>query len=235
MLQRPLPGHGALNPYGVLVHTTGDGLARKCLDDAGARDHLEIAAEVYGNMKEGPHYCIAPSGAVVQFRQPTEIAYHAAVSEPDRAAYLSGAWELNGRTPKAIVDWWKLQWPGFKSPQHLYPAKSPNQSYIGVELIPCGVYQRNTWTPIMGTPATPKSRFTAEQYTTLAALCSVLGREHSWPVGWWNTPRLAGHEDVDPKDRPGWDVGVYHGWFSRSLLRGMVSVLSGEVNQWGQK
>jgi N-acetyl-anhydromuramyl-L-alanine amidase AmpD len=226
MVNHPLPSHGEMVPYGLMVHTTGDGLAQKCIDN----DPIQVAIDVYSKMKEGAHYCIAPDGRVVKFRNPNSVTWHAGVSVSDRAAYLSGEWETNGRTPKAIVDWWKVKWTGKRSPQHLYPTKSPNACYVGIELIPCGVYQSgSSWTPLLGTPATPKGRYTAAQYTMLARLAVLLAERFDWPTGWETTSRLVGHSDVDPKDRPGWDPGEYNGWFSFSLLRGMISGLQSEV------
>ena len=204
----------SLSAYGMLVHTTGDGLAQKCLQSG---DPVTSTVETYSNMKEGPHYAITPDGTLIKFREPTTVAWHAGVTAADRQTYLTGAWET--KVDARIVDWWKLRWPGRKSPQHLYPGKSPNEAYVGVELVPCGVYQNASWTPVMGTPATPKGRYTAAQYTRLALLYTSLFPNRP------DQSRLLGHEDVNPISRPGYDPGAYHGWFSWSLLNGMVDAM----------
>lgn len=220
MMTHLLPSHGSMNPWGLLVHSTGNGLAQKALQSGNI---AQTAIDVYSNMKEGPAYCIAPDGTLIKFREPNTVSWHAGVSSGDRQDYLTGRWETT--VDKKIVDWWKLRWPGRKSPQHLYPTKSPNECFVGVELIPCGVYQKSTWVPLMGTPATPQSRYTAEQYTRLALLYTSLSISFGWPPG---ITRLLGHEDIDPKDRPGYDPGSYHGWFSWSLIRGMVAALQAD-------
>lgn len=222
MIRAILPSHGPLAPFGLLLHSTGNGLADKCLAEQDHKLHIQTAVEVYSKLNVGPHYVIAPGGQIAELRKPNTIAYHAGVSAADRAAYLDGSWETNGRTPGKVVNWWKLNHPGVKSPQHLYPTKSPNESYVGVELVPCGTYTGNTWAPTLGTPATSKGRYTAEQYITAVWLGLQLAGKFAWPASWWEGSRLVGHEDIDPKDRPGWDPGAYNGWFSWSLFRGLM-------------
>ena len=216
MISHPLPTHGVLNPYGLLIHSVGDGLAVKCLKSG---DPVASTIETYAAMKEGPHYAIVPDGTIIRFANHLEVRYHAATSPADRASFLDGSWETSAKVPKGVVDWWKLRWPGVKSPQHLYPGKTPNQAYIGIELIPCGVYQGNSWEPVMGTPATPRGRFTGQQYGALAVLALMLHAQLGIDI--FEPRRMLGHEDVNPITRPGWDPGSYHGWFSWSLFRGI--------------
>jgi hypothetical protein len=218
MITHPLPSRGELRPFGLLLHTTGDGLAKKCL----AEDAVKATCETYAGMKEGPHYAVVPDGRLIKFRSPDTVSWHAGVSAHDRASYLNGSWESDGKIPSAVIKWWKLRWLGKKSPQHLYPERSPNASYVGIEMIPCGVYNKNTWDAVLGTPATPTGRYTAEQYMQVALLATALAKAYNWPDGWAEGPRLLGHEDVNPYTRPGWDPGAYHGWFSWSLMRGLI-------------
>lgn len=222
MINHPLPTHGTLVPYGLLVHTTGDGLAAKCLASG---DPVKTTIDTYAAMNEGPHYAIVPDGTTICFADPTAVRWHAAVSAADRASFLSGDWTQ--RVPAGVASWWALRWPGVKSPQHLYPAKSPNFSYVGVELIPCGVYQGNQWEPVMGTPATSRGRYSAEQYMAVALLAQKLHKEHA--VNVLDPKCMLAHEDVNPVTRPGWDVGAYHGWWSWSLFRGMLKTLIGGI------
>lgn len=225
--KHPLSGHGELVPWGILVHSTGDGIPKIVVDSG--KDAVQVTCDVYQGMADrdgvGPHYAIVPDGRIIEFRAPNETAYHAATSASEREAFLNGSWATSNKLDQALVQWWKLRWPKYKSPQHLYPSKSPNGSYIGVELVPCGTYSANSWQPVLAMPATPKGRYTARQYQALALLGSHLAGAYSWPDSWWETPRLAGHCDVNLFSRPGWDPGAYRGWFSWLLLRGMIEVL----------
>lgn len=235
--KKPLPAHGELNPYGILVHSTGSGIPTKAHKDK--LDIFNVTVDVYTSMAGadgvGPHFAIVPDGRLIQFRDTNEKAWHAGITAEQRRNYLSGAWEsdynrysiTNG---KDLVSWWKLRWPGYTSPQHLYPGKGPNDSYIGVELVPCGVYENKKWQPLFGFGATPQGRFTPVQYMTLALLCEFNARRYSWPEDWEQTGRLVGHEDVSPYTRPGWDPGAYQGWFDWGLLRGMIQGIQMFVN-----
>src|SRR5688572_11459843 len=97
--QHPLPAHGPRTPWGVMFHTTGDGIPNKAHHTGLAP--LATANVVYGEMREGPHYCIAPDGAVVQYRPDTSIAWHCGVSAEDRRDFLSGHWET--RVARGVV------------------------------------------------------------------------------------------------------------------------------------
>jgi N-acetyl-anhydromuramyl-L-alanine amidase AmpD len=226
-----MPGHGTIKPYGLLVHSTGDGIPAKAIKEK--RSVAEVTEAVYRSMGLadglGPHYAICPDGTLLQFREENIKAWHAGVSAAERNAFLTGTWDESNRLDRRVVEWWKLRWPAHKSPSHLYPSKSPNDDYIGVELVPCGVYQKNDWIPALGAPVNPKGRYTAQQYMRLAELAVGLGSRWTWATAenpsWWRTSRLVGHCDVNPLTRQGWDPGAFHGWFSWSLLQGMLDVL----------
>lgn len=228
MIEHSLLHHGDLTPFGIMVHSTGDGIPARILKENIAPE--QAAIDVYSSMAAadgtGPHYCIVPNGQIIKFREPNTHAWHAAVSSTQRADFLSAQWESDpNRISAALVAWWKLRWQGVRSPQHLYPAVSPNQSYIGVELVPCGSYSGNSWQPLLGTPATPKGRYTAQQYTSAALLALALGTKYAFPAGWFEGQRMVGHEDVNPYTRPGWDPGSFNGWFSWSIFRGICRSL----------
>lgn len=223
----PLAGHGELIPFGVCIHSTGSGIPEKATkQNIGI---LDATISTYKGMAAadgvGPHYAIVPDGTLIQFRAENEVAYHAATSLAERNSYLSGHWDTDNRLAANVVSWWKLRWPNFKSPQHLYPTKSPNFSYIGIELVPCGSHMQNSWTPAFGIPATPVGRYTAQQYQRLAILVTDIGKAWHFPDGWHRSNRLVGHEDVNPITRPGWDPGAMLGHFSWSLLLGMLDIL----------
>lgn len=228
MILHPLPSHGVLRPYGLLVHTTGDGIPAKIISSGD--NSVDVTKAVYGNMSEGPHYAIVPDGTLIKFRSPATLSYHAKTEASQRRSFLDGSWEKDlNRIPPDLVSWWKRRWqggtPSYKSPQHMYPGSTPNKAYVGVELIPCGHYQKVTWTASLGTPATPKGRYTAAQYTRLGLLALSLQHAFNFPDGWESTGRLCGHEDVNPYTRPGWDPGAYRCWFSWQLFKGILTTL----------
>lgn len=212
-----LPSYGPMKPWGVCLHTTGDGVPREA--ESRSEPLMDSAVRIYTNMKEGPHFVIDPEGNVKQLRAIDTVAYHCGISTPDRRDYLSGAWE--SKVDAKIVAWWKARWPGRKSPQHLFPSRSPNLDFIGIEHIPCGTYQTipglttGSWRPIRNyKPAYPGSRFTAEQYIASTKLVRTFE-----PVV---QTHVVGHEDINPKGRPGWDPGDYHGWWSWPLYEALL-------------
>lgn len=225
ILQHPLPGHGFLKPWGIMVHTTGDGIPRDAYKEGVGL--LEKTIETYAKMEEGPHYVILPGGQVVQFRQHNQRAWHVGVSVEQRRDFLSGFWE--SKAPMGIPSWWKARWKGRKSPSHLYPSEQPNTDYIGIELVPCGTYLRGpsgSWQPIYGKPAHDRGRFTGAQYAALALLCNRLSDELHIPLeSAPDSGRLLGHEDVNPITRPGWDPGDAQGFFNWPLLLGLITGL----------
>lgn len=222
-----LPSAGVLKPFGVLVHSTGDGLAAKIATAKEPHSALSVARSTYESMGNvGPHYCIEPDGGHEQYAATNTVRYHCAVPAQNRRSYLDGHWTADSnRIPKAVVEWWQREHPGVASPSHLYPGEHPNNAYIGIELIPCGVYAKNSWQWRWGTPpGFDSQRFSVEQYCTLARLCIELAVEHSIDLG--KVGRLVGHEDVSPYSRPGYDPGAYHNWFSWPLLRTLIQELS---------
>ena len=205
-----------------MVHTTGSGIPDKAVREG--VDIVEMTHRVYSGMREGPHFVIVPDGRVFQYRQLNEKAWHAGVDGAERRDYLSGNWLA--KVAKGVASWWKARWVGIQSPQHLYPSTSPNEDYVGIELVPCVAYVKGnngSLKPVFGEPAGPGQRFTAQQYTSLAMLVNELSSKYGIPL---SGGRLVGHEDIDPMDRPGWDPGDMHGYFSWSLLRGIIAGLT---------
>ncbi len=226
--QHPLVSHGPRTVYGVLVHTTGNGVPDLALKHPD-KSHLTILTEVYSasaaNGGTGPHYAIDPLGAVVQFRDPGAVSWHAGVSADQRRNFLDGSWQSDyNRIDKDVVSWWRARWPGKLSPSHLYPSRSPNTDFVGIELMPCGAYAGSSWEWKWGTrPGFDKQRFSVEQYVALARLCKELAVTYSLDLG--KSGVLLGHEDVNPYTRPGWDVGDKIEAFSWRMLRGLLGSL----------
>lgn len=195
----------ARTPWGLLLHTTGGGVTAKAKKTG--RSPVSVAIDVYlssqngsgGYLWGGPAYVLDHDGTLYQLAPDNVVTHHA--GGPDRKHYESGAW-VKRCAAKAVAAW-KAKWPTFSSPAALYPATSPNTNYIGVEMIPCG--------DGYGTPASPGCRFTAAQLAAVVALGLELAARHGWPSDWAATPRLLGHEDVQPLRRHTitgcWDPG----------------------------
>lgn len=215
--------HGAKRTvYGICVHTTGDGIPAKVISTRGT--HLDVARGVYLSMGSvGPHHVVDPFGNVETYADDGVIRHHAGLEAADRRSYLDGHWENDrNRIDPAVVAWWKARWPGVKSPSHLYPSKSINADYVGIELIPAGAYIKDKgWTWMWGTPpGFDKQRFSVEQYWSLAKLCNGIAKDYGLDLS--KVGVLLGHEDVNPKTRPGYDPGDKIQAFSWSLLRGLL-------------
>lgn len=191
-------------PWGLLLHTTGGGVT--AMAKKRGETPLAVALRIYiaaqnggeGYYWGGPNYVMPHDGSLHQIAPDNKATQHA--GSWNRATYMSGEWEDD--YPVTTREW-KRRWPGFKHPYALFPSKSPNWDYTGVEMIPCG--------DGFGTPMRPGLRFTQAQHDAAIRLAHDCGKRHGWPAGWMKTSRLVGHEDVDPLSRSwptgGWDPG----------------------------
>jgi N-acetyl-anhydromuramyl-L-alanine amidase AmpD len=191
-----------IDVFGVAVHCTGSSLVSKAL--AHGADCLEYAVAYYQRPEAYfAHYVVGFDGTIAQIADDHERAPHIGMTAADRNAYLSGAWK--SRLPTAFTKAWAARWPGKASPSHLYPGKSPNNAYVGFELL---IWQEGC----PGTPPAAGLRYTTEQHDAAAALAADIASRWSLPDGWQRTGRLACHEDVSPLRRSakgsGWDPGV---------------------------
>jgi hypothetical protein len=185
---------------------------------------LSVALRVYigaqngdnGYLWGGPGYVMDHDGSLHQIAPDDARTEHA--GGPNRWQYFDGSWE---RAYPITTTHWKLRWgPRFKHPYQLFPARTPNVDYVGVEMIPCG--------DGFGIPMRPGLRFTRAQHDSAAALAREMGPRLSWPAGWQHGNRLVGHEDVDPLTRSrssgAWDPGYLRPdkWFDFDYVRGAV-------------
>jgi len=180
-----------------MFHTSGRGIVKRA-----ERESVPpiVMALAWYRRKSGVHYVIGYDGTIYQMLEDDRRGAHVGVSLLDRASYLSGRWLRSKKIQSRVVALWRKRWSGYKSPQHLYPTRSPNSCYIGVEMIPLPhLSDDNLW-------------FTEEQHVAAAALARDIARRHGWPENWMNTPRLVGHEDISPLTRwdrnGGWDPGA---------------------------
>lgn len=186
-----------MKPWGLLVHTSGRGIVERA--EKRRLPPMVLALEWY-RRKSGVHYVIDYDGTIFQMLEDDRRGAHVGISLLERASYLSGRWIISKKIARKSVLFWKNRWPEHESPQHLYPTASPNDCYVGVEMIPLPERRENgLW-------------FTDEQHEAVRSLALDLVVRHDWPLGWMETPRLVGHEDIDAFARwdgeGGWDPGA---------------------------
>lgn len=199
--------------FGVAVHTTGSGIVSDALK-LGA-DPLAYAVEYYLDPRNYfAHYVVGYDGKIIQISDEHERASHVGQDEESRLGYVSGAWEKTAGP--SFVALWKKRWPTYKTPAHLYPGTSPNNAYVGIELLP-------TQTGA-GAPMKPGLKYSLEQHRAVARLALDIATRWGFPAGWENTGRFATHEDLTPLERmtkkEGWDPGVNRAqpWIDWSYL-----------------
>jgi hypothetical protein len=199
-------------PWGLLVHTTGRGITTKAKKLG--RSEVDVALDYYRSSQNGsngypwggPGYVLGHWGDLHQIAPDDVMTMHC--GGPYRNAYLRGEWV--SMCSMDMVARWKAQWYGYRSPQHLFPSKTPNTDYVGVEMVPL--------IPGMGpAPMRKGLLFSREQHQMVICLARDLAKRHRWPAGWHRSPRLLGHEDVQPvrsnphggrsDDGGGWDPG----------------------------
>lgn len=186
-----------IKPWGMVVHTTGRGIvhrAQKRNDSA-----AELAIEYYRS-KAAVHYLVDWNGTIIQMMPDDFRGAHVGISKNERKKYLSGRWRRD--FSNEVRKHWHERWPSFSSPQHLYPTRSPNSCYLGVELVPLPrdqVQDDDFW-------------FTPDQHQAVVDLGAERALFHGWGEDWWKGPRLVGHEDIDAYGRwqesGGWDPGA---------------------------
>ena len=175
--------------FGVVVHTTGR--SPVLLSKQTRRPAIQEALDVYYRLKTGTHYVIEYDGTIHAVVPENRISSHAGWGTAGRRRWAS--W--------TAPTWWSSVWQRWNAriPADLLPkgAPSPNQVYIGVELL--------------GNETA--SGFTPAQYDALARLVVDIARRHGIAIPSAPSPRLLGHEDVDPIARSnrygGWDPGAH--------------------------
>lgn len=193
-------------PWGLLLHTTGSGIVEKAKKTK--KTPIEVALKWYRLSQDGasgypwggPTYVMDHDGTIYQIANESIVTNHCGA--PNRADYLAGTW-IN-KCSKAMVAQWHAHWgPKYKNPYQLFPSKSPNTDFVGVEMIPCGAG--------FGTPMRPDLKFTRAQHDAVITLGCDVAKRNLFPTAWANTSRLVGHEDIQPIDRHdkngGWDPG----------------------------
>lgn len=207
----------ALEWFGICVHTTGRGVPNKAkrlgfpIDQIG----IDTYSKVYQTC---PHYLIGSEGSIYGITDENLVAPHCGVKKWQRESMLDGTWI--DHVANIVLEMWNIKWAtrGFVSPQHLFPGKSGNKAYIGIELIPS--LDR----------AIDGSLFSSKQYRALSLLVKDIAERNKIDLLVPN--HLVGHEDLNPFDRwdsfGGWDPGALRGnpyffWSRVDILSGLVT------------
>ncbi len=188
-----------MEPHGLCAHTSGRSIVEKA-KRLGV-DPVDLALEWYRALsRSGVQFLIAPDGTLYQMLEANIRGAHVGISRRERKRYLNGRWEND--VPSGALRLWMNQWEDVKSPQHLYPTKSPNSCYVGVEMLPLlEATEEGLW-------------FTPEQHQALLDLYRQLAVMYNWPLCTIALPnkRFLGHEDIDAYARwqksGGWDPGA---------------------------
>ena len=212
--------------WGVAMHCTGSGIVSQAL--AKGRDPFEYVLEHYGSLAVPyfAHYVIDFDGKIAAVADEHEDAQHVGFAPDQRASFLDGSW--TSKLPSSYVASWRERWPSYKSPAHLFPGASPNQAYIGFEML---CWQAGC----AGSPRAPGMLYTEAQHAAAAALSADIASRWGFATGhWYSTGRMACHEDLNPLDRTangqGWDPGIirsspYFDW--PDFIARLVSISSG--------
>lgn len=192
--------------YGIMVHTTGSGIveqARKQKQKA-----LEHAVEYYERPDSfWSHYVVGYDGMIINISDEREKAQHCGFDAEERAAYLGGTW-IN-KLPATAFAAWSNRWRGVACPAHLFPGVSPNNVYVGIELLPLVGERPTDW----GSRGPDAILYTKAQHDAVVQLSRDIANRWGFAnkLGWWRSGRLVGHEDVNPLTRSdkggGWDPG----------------------------
>ncbi|MDQ2642980.1 MAG: N-acetylmuramoyl-L-alanine amidase [Myxococcota bacterium] len=198
--------------YGLIVHTTGGGPARRARLNLKSKSKsckvaLDCALKVYAGGEGFPHYVIDYDGSIVCTCSEGHIAWHSGASKA-AVAYIR---------EHGAPAWWKKTWGAKQSPFALPPqSRSPNHQYLGVELL----------------QTEAGGSYSDAQYRALAALIADVERRYGLKFDRPPNRALLGHEDVNPAPyqggkiggrsldslKAGWDPGASRGWFSWDKL-----------------
>lgn len=187
-----------MDPVGLCAHTTGRGIIERA--EREGVDPVTLALKWYrGLRRSGVHFLIDHDGTLYQMLGANVRGAHVGISRSERRRYLSGGWKDD--VPTGALWLWMHRWEGEKSPQHLYPTKSPNGCYVGVEMLPLEEATKDgLW-------------FTPEQHKALLDLYQQLALMYGWSLCTSVLPSKSflGHEDIDAYARwqksGGWDPG----------------------------
>ena len=183
-------------PAGIILHTTGRGLAAAVegkapdSDAAAARRYTTGAQRYYG------HYLIGRTdGRIYQLAHPARVAHHTGSldsrygggrTRPSDAWRRFGrplgvdGWTPHGPDPEVVYDWWDARWPGITSPVEFF-GRRPNNVTVGLDVLPA----------VDGSFGAEQVEATAQLVASLCATYDIEPTERG----------VLRHEDVDPVRR----------------------------------
>lgn len=182
-----------LDAYGMVYHTSGRGIVERAIKND--KTVIELALDWY-RKKGSVHAVIDYDGTIYQMLPWDRQGAHVGIGFVQRRKYLNGSWKKQV-SHEAIAEW-QERWPGVSSPQHLYPTKSPNQAFIGIEFLP--LRRRDPKTKLW---------FTEEQHEAGRELWEMQRELWQWDEN--RATALLGHEDLSITrwdDAGGWDPGA---------------------------
>lgn len=202
----PKPWRKKLVPFGLCFHTSGRTIVERAIKKG--KRPIDLALKHY-RRTGAAHFVIDHDGTIYQLLDTEIRGAHVGLPRKWRRWYLDGSWR------RRVIEsgWgiglnlWNKRWPGLKSPQHMFPGKSPNGAYLGVEFLPLLEAQADgTW-------------FSDAQYAAGRALLVVLACEHKWQATLLadlekgtSSRHAPAHEDLTPHSRwrrkGGWDPGA---------------------------
>ncbi len=207
----------------LVIHMSGRNIVKQALDRG--LDPIEHAFAYYTTKRTSSHYLGGYNGELWQMTDDRIRVGHVGVSADERRAYLDGRWQRGKRARGQRGEWldapndftiekWREAFPGHKSPQHLFAARSVNDRSVGIEFVPCLYGSR-----YVAEPLREGLWHTAAQHVAAALLACDLAARWGWPEGWHRVPgdglrllSVLGHEDVDLYGRSqasgGWDPGA---------------------------
>jgi hypothetical protein len=205
----------------LVIHMTGRTIVGSAIKEG--LDPIEKCLSYYTTKLTSSHFLQGFGGELWQMTDERIRVGHVNTNDGtkfERPLYLDGSWARGAPGEKGdvispfTVKTWKSYWPHYKSPQHLFPGFSVNDTSVGAENIPC-----LTGSTYLAEPLRPGLWHTAAQHVGMALLACDLADRWSWLGQWWRDPKggpraptLPGHEDVDLYGRAqksgGWDPGA---------------------------
>lgn len=207
-------------PAGIICHTPGRPFMVRALDTAAkalgrspSQSELDgTAARRFDSAKYLPGYAIGQSGTLYVLESDNRRTMHSGTLGHDcptgESVYRGSAWgkwaspsdgsgwQLHGRDPAQVYDYWYAAFPGAVTPLDVFPWHGSPNDCIGVDLFP---------EPVTGA-------HTAAQRATFAILIRFLSGVHGFPV---DDRHVTTHTLASPvergtqKTRSGQIIGVH--------------------------
>lgn len=188
-------------PQGLVYHSPGTTWARGVWDScvSTGTKYDETAASLFDQRAYQPGYMIGTTGRIFQFALDIVRTQHSgklANDAPRKDIYDTSAWmkwaapsdgsgyQLHGREPAVVYDWWLKAFPGHVTPLTVFPWGDLPNNAIGIDLLP----------NVSGNGP----MFTQAQMDSVLWLSPLLAHLHEFPL---NTTRVTTHSLASPVER----------------------------------